>query len=271
MKAAYDSAWHHPFIAYLAGLWLLFAIARQLPFLYAYLTVFLVAILADATVTGGWSPVPLDTTAYTAFSVLFIVLGDLRYFVLAERVTRPREPLWASLRFALPMSLLLPVVTGIMTRTIPWMADTRVLYAVYESAMGVLVLALDRFRFGARDVDAETRRWVHEVSLLFAVLYFGWALADVLLLAHVEWGHLLRIVPNVLYYAGFLVVVYVRAPDANKRGARPGWAHDLGSALRAVEHTQARGGELGQHGPVERALERAPKSPIGAEQDDRHH
>lgn len=221
MKAAYDSAWHHPFVAYAAGLWLLFAIARRLPFLYGYLTVFLVAILADATVTGGWSPVPLDTTAYTVFSVLFIVLGDLRYFVLAERVTRPHDALWTSLRFALPMSLLLPVTTGIMTRTIPWMADTRVLYAVYEGAMGVIVLALDRYRFGAREVDAETRRWVHEVSLLFALLYFGWAAADVLLLSGVELGHLLRIVPNVLYYAAFLAFVYLRAPAAIKARAWP--------------------------------------------------
>jgi hypothetical protein len=221
MKAAYDSAWHHPFVAYVAGLWLLFAIARRLPFLYGYLTIFLVTILADATVTGGWSPVPLDTTAYTVLSVLFIVLGDLRYFVLAERVTRPRDSLWASLRFSLPISLLMPVATGIMTRTIPAMADTRVLYTVYEGAMGVMVLALDRLRFGTRGVDADTRRWVHEVSLLFAVLYFGWALADVLLLAGIELGHLLRIVPNVLYYAGFLVCVYLRAPEAIKRARNP--------------------------------------------------
>jgi hypothetical protein len=220
MKAAYDSAWHHPFIAYVAGFWLLIAVARRLPFLYAYLTVFLVVILADATVTGGWSPVPPNTTTYTAFSVLFIVLGDLRYFVLAERVTRPRESLWSVLRFSLPMSLLMPLVTGIMTRTIPMMADTRVLYAVYEAAMGVIVLALDRFRFSGRDVNPATRRWVREVSLLFAGLYFGWAAADVLLLAGVELGHLLRIVPNVLYYAAFLAWVYARAPEAFKQSRR---------------------------------------------------
>jgi hypothetical protein len=220
MKAAYDSAWHHPFIAYVAGFWLLIAVARRLPFLYAYLTVFLVVILADATVTGGWSPVPPNTTTYTAFSVLFIVLGDLRYFVLAERVTRPRESLWSVLRFSLPMSLLMPLVTGIMTRTIPMMADTRVLYAVYEAAMGVIVLALDRFRFSGRDVNPATQRWVREVSLLFAGLYFGWAAADVLLLAGVELGHLLRIVPNVLYYAAFLAWVYARAPEAFKQSRR---------------------------------------------------
>jgi hypothetical protein len=86
--------------------------------------------------------------------------------------------------------------------------------------MGVLVLALDRFRFGARELNPATRRWVHEVSLLFAGLYFGWAAADVLLLAGVEFGHLLRIVPNVLYYAAFLAWVYVRAPEAFKQSTR---------------------------------------------------
>ena len=78
MKSIYDSAFHHPFVAYLVGLVLLFDIARRLPFLYGYLFVFLVEILADACATGGWSPVPLGTSAYTVFSVLFIVLGDYR-------------------------------------------------------------------------------------------------------------------------------------------------------------------------------------------------
>lgn len=215
-KAAYDSAWHHPFIAYLAGAALLLAIARRLPFLYGYLVVFLVVILADATVTGSLSPVPAGTGVYTALSVVFIVLGDLRYFLLAERVTRPSEPLSRSLLFSVPMSLVVPVVTGVMTRTIPLMADTRVLYAAYELSMVVIVLALDRFRFGARAVDPALRRWVHEVSLLFAVLYLGWGACDLLILAGVELAHLLRIVPNVLYYAAFLPFVYARAPRSGR-------------------------------------------------------
>lgn len=227
MKALYDSGWHHPFAAYVAGLALLFAIARRLPFLYAYLSVFLVVILADATVTGAWSPVPLGTGAYTAFSVIFIILGDVRYFLLAERVTRPRDRLLATLAFSIPMSLLVPVATGIMTRTIPLMADTRVLYAVYELSMVVIVLALDRYRFGRRDVDPAVRRWVHEVSLLFATLYFGWGACDLLLLADIELGHLLRIIPNVLYYAVFLPFVLLRAPPS---AAETGSKHTLSSA-----------------------------------------
>jgi hypothetical protein len=212
LKAAYDSAWHHPFVAYVAGVALLWAVVRRLPFLYGYLVVFVAIILADATVTGGWSPVPTGSSAYTVFSVVFIVLGDLRYFLLAERVTRPRESFWSSLLFSVPMSLVMPITTGILTRTIEAMANTRVLYAVYEFAMFLIVLALERFRFASRDVDAATRRWVRELSLLFAGLYLGWAVSDVLILAGIELGHALRIVPNVLYYAAFLPFVYARAP-----------------------------------------------------------
>ncbi len=221
MKALYDSGWHHPFLAYVAGLVLLFAIARRLPFLYGYLTVFLLTILADATVTGAWSPVPLGTPAYTFFSVLFIILGDLRYFLLAERVSRPRDSLARTLAFSVPVSLIMPVATGIMSRTIPAMADDRVLYAVYELSMVVLILALDRARFSKRTVEPQVRRWVHEVSLFFAALYFGWGACDLIIMAGVELGHVLRIVPNVMYYALFLPVVLLRAPPSLRDRAQP--------------------------------------------------
>jgi hypothetical protein len=216
VKAIYDSAWHHPFVAYVVGLGLLFAIVRRLPFLYGYLFVFLVCILADATCTGGWSPVPMGTPAYTFFSVLFIILGDMRYFVLAERVSRSDEGLLRTLRFSIPLSFAIPVITEIMRQTLPFMQNDRVLYVVYEGAMVVLVLALDRFRFAPRAADPALRRYVHEVSLLFAGGYFGWAACDVLILLDVEFAHVLRIVPNLVYYAAFLVLVYARAPAALK-------------------------------------------------------
>ena len=216
MKALYDHALHHPGVTYIVGLALLFAIVARLPFLYSYLIIFLVTILADATVTGAWSPVPIDSGAYTALSVVFIILGDLRYFLLAERVTRPSEPLWRTLLFSAPITMVMPITTGILTRTVDFMADTRVLYIVYESAMGVMVLSLQYLRFSKRSVDLEVHRWVREVSWLFAGLYFGWALSDVIILAGFDFGHLLRIIPNVLYYGAFLVVVFWRAPASMK-------------------------------------------------------
>ncbi len=213
MKAIYDSPWHHPFVAWVVGLALLFAIARRLPFLYAYLVVFLVEILADAVATGAWSPIPLGTPAYTFWSVVFIVLGDFRYFFLVERVTRPERPLGRVLAFTVPLSLAVPITTGVMTKVLPAMQDDRVLYVVYESALGLIVLGLDRFRLAHTEVPAPIRLWMHRVSLLFAGLYFGWAACDALLLAGVEVAHVLRIVPNVLYYGAFLPFVLFAAPE----------------------------------------------------------
>lgn len=214
MKAIYDSPWHHPFVAYAVGIALLFALARRLPFLYAYLVIFTVTILADATATGSWSPVPLGTTAYTVFSVLFIVLGDLRYFVLAERVTHSNHTLMRVMSWSIGVSLIMPIASGVLTRVVPAMQNDRVLYLVYEAVMGCIVLGLDRFRYAPSTAPDEIKQWVHRVSLLFATLYFGWALSDLVILLGVEAGHLLRIVPNVLYYGAFLPWVFVTAPDS---------------------------------------------------------
>lgn len=212
MKAIYDSPWHHPFVAYVVGAALLLVLVRRLPFLYAYLVIFTVTILADATATGAWSPVPMGTTAYTVFSVVFIVLGDLRYFVLAERATHPNDALSRVLMWSIGVSLIMPATSGVLTRVVPAMQDDRVLYLVYETVMGCIVLGLDRFRYASSDASQEMRQWVHRVSLLFATLYFGWAAADLVILLGVDAGHLLRVVPNVLYYGAFLPFVFATAP-----------------------------------------------------------
>lgn len=221
MKSIYDSAWHHPFVAYVVGAFLLFEIARRLPFLYAYSVVFLVSILADATVTGGWSPIPLGTTAYTVFSVLFIILGDLRYFVLVERATHPSDKFSRVLLWSVGVSLIMPAASGVLTRVVPAMQNDRVLYLVYEAVMGCVVLGLDRWRYRAHDMPVAIRAWVHGVSVLFATLYFGWALADLVLLLGFELGHLLRVVPNVLYYGAFLPFVFLTAPASVRTLAHP--------------------------------------------------
>lgn len=207
MNPIYESAWHHPFVAYVCGALLTFALARRLSFLHGYLLVFLVVILADATVTGAWSPVTRGTTAYTAFSVIFIVLGDLRYFVIAERWAKPTRSVARVLLVATAVSLIVPITTGVMTKFIPAMQDDRVLYIVYETAMVFLTLGFARLRMRGESIDAETARAIRVTAGFFATLYAGWSLCDVLILAGVEFGHIARIVPNVMYYGGFLPVV----------------------------------------------------------------
>jgi hypothetical protein len=218
MKALYDSALHHPVIAYVAGLALLIALARRLPFLLDFLVVFLVAILADATVTGAWSPVSAESPVYTALSIAFVILGDLRYFLLVERYTSPSHPFTAVLARALAVSLLVPVSSVVLRELVPAMESSRVLFLVYEVLLFSLVLGYSRVRLrGPAAIDEPHQRFLSRVSAFVLVQYAAWATADVILLAGADVGHLLRIVPNVLYYALFLPFVLVTAPDEELR------------------------------------------------------
>lgn len=217
MKALYDSGWHHPFAAYVAGFALLFVIARRLPFLYSYLVVFTVAILADANVTGAWTPLPaMGPTAASVLPIVFVILGDYRFFFFAERAANLHAPLSRIALLTLAGSLIVPVTTGVLSRVVPAMQESRVLFLVYECALLVIVLTLDRFRYAKSNAPPEVVRWIRGVARLFAGLYFGWAASDVLILSGIEAGHALRIVPNVLYYAALLPFIYFTAPPSMK-------------------------------------------------------
>jgi hypothetical protein len=218
MKSLYDSGFHHPFIAYVIGIGLLFAIARRLPFLLGFLVVFLVAILADAMVTGAWSPVASESPLYTPLSILFVILGDLRYFLLMERYTAPSRAFSAVLARALGVSLIVPVASTVLREIVPAMESPRVLFLVYELLLFALVAVFSRLhlRAGAGSSEAH-RRFLSRVSAFVLVQYAGWAIADVILLSGADIGHILRIVPNVLYYALFLPFVFATAPEEELR------------------------------------------------------
>ena len=86
MKAVYESPWHNPFLSWVAGAVFLIVLARRLPFFHAFALLFTVEIMADALLTGGWSPLgPGASTAASVSAVAFVVLGDWRYFLLLER------------------------------------------------------------------------------------------------------------------------------------------------------------------------------------------
>jgi hypothetical protein len=91
VKAIYDSHWHNPILFLVAGVaFLAFAVARGLPFLRAYALLFTIEIMTDALLTGGWSPLGQGASAASALAVIFVVLGDWRYFLLLERYARRR-------------------------------------------------------------------------------------------------------------------------------------------------------------------------------------
>ncbi|MEJ7733130.1 MAG: hypothetical protein WKG00_28530 [Polyangiaceae bacterium] len=243
-KAIYDSPWHTPAFFWLAAVLFLLVLARHLPWLAAFLVLFTFEIAADALATGGWSPLMLLKSEWmTAGGITFVILGDLRFFLLVERAARsvpehtvgerPEDatraaiaPLvqprlgvvdWATVLLS---SLLVPLSSTAARFAFPAITvDSRKTFLTYELMFLVVALVM-RFVVLPRRlvrVGAPVRRWVLGVASYEIVQYALWAMADVLILSGVEVAYLLRLVPNSLYYAFFLPFVWWTAPPEARR------------------------------------------------------
>lgn len=216
MKALYDSGWHHPFAAYLglAVLVVLLARAPRGTFLFRWAALFGLVLAADATITGAWSPLPSSSPLFTPLSIAFVILGDARFFFLQERFARPDASTLRVTIVAALTSLVVPVTSTLLREVFPLLSEGRWLFLGYELLALAFVLGTWLVRYRPA-LEAESRRWLGRVTAIFVTLYALWATADVLILWGVELGHLLRIVPNVLYYAVFLVATVALAPRAH--------------------------------------------------------
>lgn len=216
MKALYDSGWHHPFAAYLglAVLVVLLARAPRGTFLFRWAAFFGLVLAADATITGAWSPLPSSSPLFTPLSIAFVILGDARFFFLQERFARPDASTLRVTIVAALTSLVVPVTSTLLREVFPLLSEGRWLFLGYELLALAFVLGTWLVRYRPA-LEAESRRWLGRVTAIFVTLYALWATADVLILWGVELGHLLRIVPNVLYYAVFLAATVALAPRAH--------------------------------------------------------
>lgn len=227
-QAIYDAPWHHPGIAWIAAALAALAFARKQRFLVGWFCVFLVATIADAYFTGALSPVPPRSAWITG--VVFVILGDLRFFLLAERYSRGRLDRRAAMT-AVGLSLIVPIITEVVRRLVPFIGATpRLTYLLYEVLFLVLAIAARFVVYPSRllgVVPGPVRQWVLSVAAFEIGQYALWIVADLLILAGVEWALVFRIVPNALYYAVFLPFVVLRAPAAAwgelpGRASRPG-------------------------------------------------
>jgi hypothetical protein len=202
----YHSSWHHPVallafgVASLAYVLVRVTKHRSIdPFFRAWATFFGAQILVDAYLTSDVSPIKS-----TALAIAFVILGDARVYVLLERYRRDGVSPVGAVVQGLALGSLVSVVTGPLSRVIPAMQDTRVLFLVYELCALVQVLAWRALR--------GRRSWLDAVVGFVAVQYVLWATSDVLILAGLDVGYGLRIVPNLLYYGVFVAFVCRRAP-----------------------------------------------------------
>lgn len=217
-QALYDSPWHHPAVAWLSVALGAVALASRQRFLVGYLVLFGLEIAADALASSPFVSIP--GAWGSAVAVAFVVLGDLRVLLWVERAWGEGKPLRAAaIARAVGLSLVVPVTSTLVRLASARVASVmRLQFLVYEAlfvALG-LVLLLVVHRAKAPKIAPEWRRSAGAVLAFVAAQYVLWATADVLVLSGVEAGFGLRLVPNVMYYALFLPMVFVTAPASDR-------------------------------------------------------
>jgi hypothetical protein len=174
-------------------------------FLHVWALLFTFETLLDPIATGPFArALGLDGVALYAWIFVFVWLGDFRvlwlHFALSGDAPDPR----AAARPAAALACLVPVTTGALYAPV-WMglveAPSQVLWLIYELLFFALAL---RLRAGSAS-PALRAIW------LYVLAYYGlWAASDVLILAGVDAGWALRVLPNQLYYAFFVPFVWWR-------------------------------------------------------------
>jgi len=211
-QAAYQTAWQHPGIAWIAGVPLLvFGVIRLRRARRFWLWCFVlleVEIIADAWLGGALAPkMPSALATWTtSFSIIF---GDFRFFYLVERESRGQRG-WRPLLVALPVSLIVPGLSLCLHLKDPARYDGSFLYLIYELGLLLVITAFCFLR--ARRPRAAARAYVQRLILVECAQYVLWAVADVLILRAVDLGWLLRLVPNTIYYAVFVPLATFNAP-----------------------------------------------------------
>jgi hypothetical protein len=192
-RALYDNPLHIPVAAWLAC-FVAVGIAFRRKKLVGFIVLFAVVCGLDAWLTGPWTPLRADSAAMTAAGITFVIAGDLRYFVLLTDAVKN----WRRLPLALGLAFIVPVIVQIARAA--GLSELRKVFLVYELLFFVLALVI---WFVVRPASTFTRRLT-----LFEIAQYGlWAGADILLIstgADLAW--LLRMVPNLMYYAFFLIV-----------------------------------------------------------------
>jgi len=210
-EAFYASAWHHPLALWLAaaaGGAVCLARRDLHPSVRRYGVALAVLSFCDAWLTSthviglGALPASLAST----LPLLFVLAGDFRYPLLWDAAT-PGGALAFSAR-GLARAAALTAIVPITAQLAASGREPRVLFLLYELAFCALTMALLRWHPNARALP-----WVRAVSR-FVLLYYGlWAAADALLLATgADSGFALRVIPNLLYYGGFIAALARLAP-----------------------------------------------------------
>jgi hypothetical protein len=225
-ESMYWSWWNHPLACWIGAALLLPLVLRRLSFLHAYMVLCLALTCGDAMITGMWSKLGGEASAiYTPLTFFCILQGDWRVYWLLRREESGAQVGgwggWPAIRVALSMAVVPSLIVEIAGYAFPAaMSQGRVMFLLYElSALGIMTalqgIYLAQWLSGR---PAAHIKWARGVLAFAQVQYVLWALADMIILSGYDVGFALRIVPNVMYYALYLPVVWALAPEEEARG-----------------------------------------------------
>ena len=215
-EAFYYGFVQHPVLLWLAaalGLAALLARRDLAPSLRRYGLALSVLAALDAWLTT--SPVPglgaLPEPMAGAVPLFFVLAGDLRYLLLPFVATRAGAlaPNAGGVARAIALTLVVPVFAQATTSQLD--ATPRTLFLIYELSFLALAGSVGIWRRSVRE-----SRWLRGITS-FVMLYYGlWALADIAILTGADAGYALRVVPNLLYYGGFVAALAWLAPSTRE-------------------------------------------------------
>lgn len=170
------------------------------PFVVAWSGIFALETMLDPVATGPLAKALGSERASTALGLVFVLIGDFRIWWLALGLRAPRRGLGP----ALLATAAVPVFAWLVTQALGFACGAlpgQALWLVHESAFVALAAFVAR-----RQADPFVR-----ALLAYAAVYYAlWAASDVLILAGVDEGWLLRCVPNQLYYGCTVPFVWWR-------------------------------------------------------------
>ena len=189
---------------------------RAATFVRRYAVLFAIETIVDPIATGPllrWLGLGSGVVADTAM-LPFVLLGDFRVFLLLLVVMRPNAALGATIAAAAGWTAVVPAIAWPLTRVLHAHVRTlpdNTLWLLYESAFAALALGWRAWIVPTRVADRpQVRAYLRLLCGYVAAYYALWAAADVLVMAGIDLGWALRIVPNQLYY-GFWLPVAVGA------------------------------------------------------------
>ena len=198
------------------------------PFVAALTLVFAIETMLDPIATGPISKIDAirNHPLASVIPFAFVLLGDLRVLLLAIGVARPDRTLGQKLLWALGNALIVPIVAGGSFFFASWIwpnIHSQALWMLYE--FGFLCLCIFFARSWVPRLtpgDPNQAAFLRSIFGFSAAYYLLWLVADVLIVvAEMDLGWAIRMVPNQLYYAFWAPFVYWRFFSALARTSEP--------------------------------------------------